>query len=228
MINHRHSVLNPNAHQGYGSDCWGLTASHGPRGYVAHAPDLDIGVISLRVPPCPAFPICPSSRCMPFAASLRGGNRIWGRFGFVDAFCENRNWYARTYLAINQGPIVAMIENHRSALLWNLFMRAPEARLGLARLGFSDYGMIIRVNASIVRRHTALPQRGRRMGTSPAWPNCAGDHTVHIPAIAVGRHSQKAKRDSNWCEEERHVGQAFEWNPAFRGRFPFIIHWANS
>lgn len=74
---------------------------------------------------------------MPFAASLRGGNRIWGRFGFVDAFCENRNWYARTYLAINQGPIVAMIENHRSALLWNLFMRAPEARLGLARLGFS-------------------------------------------------------------------------------------------
>jgi len=63
------------------------------------------------------------------------------------------------------------------------------------------------------------------MGMSPAWPNCAGDHTVHIPAIAVGHHSQKAKRDSNWCEEERYVGQAFEWNPAFRGRFPFIIHW---
>jgi hypothetical protein len=62
--------------------------------------------------------------------------RIWGRYGFVDAFCEERDWYARTYLAINQGPVVTMIENHRTGLLWSLFMDAPEVRLGLARLGF--------------------------------------------------------------------------------------------
>ncbi|MER8423237.1 glucoamylase family protein [Mesorhizobium sp. M1403] len=64
-------------------------------------------------------------------------NRIWGRFGFVDALCEPRNWYSRTYLAIKQGPIIAMIENHRTGLLWRLFMGAPEVRRGLARLGFT-------------------------------------------------------------------------------------------
>ncbi|WP_323748821.1 glucoamylase family protein [Chelatococcus asaccharovorans] len=42
--------------------------------------------------------------------------RIWGRFGF--AFCEGQNWYARSYLAINQRPIVIMIEDFRSGLLW--------------------------------------------------------------------------------------------------------------
>jgi hypothetical protein len=65
-------------------------------------------------------------------------NRIWGRFGPVDAFCENRDWYSRTYLAINQGPVVAMIENHRTGLLWDLFMSAPEVRRGLARLDFTS------------------------------------------------------------------------------------------
>ncbi len=59
-------------------------------------------------------------------------NRIWRRYGFVEAFSENRNWYAGTYLAINQGPIVAMIENHRTDFLWNLFMKAPEVLGGLS------------------------------------------------------------------------------------------------
>lgn len=135
-INHRHCLLNPHGHRGYGADCWGLTASHGPTGYIAHAPDLDVGVITPSAA-LASFPYMPDQAM----AALRGflakpAKRIWGRFGFVDAFCENRNWYARTCLAINQGPIVAMIENHRSGLLWNLFMAAPEVRLGLARLGF--------------------------------------------------------------------------------------------
>ena len=64
--------------------------------------------------------------------------RIWGRYGFVDSFCEARDWYARTYLAINQGPIIAMIENCRTGLLWTLFMGAPEVQQGLSRLGFSS------------------------------------------------------------------------------------------
>ncbi len=65
-------------------------------------------------------------------------DRIWARFGIVDAFSEGRNWYARTYLAINQGPIVVMIENYRSALLWKLFMGAPEVQAGLLKLGFNS------------------------------------------------------------------------------------------
>jgi hypothetical protein len=68
----------------------------------------------------------------------RYGARVWNRYGFVDAFNEGRDWYADTYLAIDQGPIVVMMENHRSGLLWKLFMSAPEVQAGLRRLGFSS------------------------------------------------------------------------------------------
>jgi hypothetical protein len=65
------------------------------------------------------------------------GEKVWGRFGFVDAFNESRDWYADTYLAIDQGPIVVMIENHRTGLLWKLFMNAPEIQNGLKALSFT-------------------------------------------------------------------------------------------
>jgi hypothetical protein len=68
----------------------------------------------------------------------RYGDKVWGRYGFVDAFCERRGWFADTFLAIDQGPIVIMIENHRSGLLWRLFMSVPEVQNGLRKLGFSS------------------------------------------------------------------------------------------
>jgi hypothetical protein len=69
------------------------------------------------------------------------GNRVWSHFGFCDAFCEGQGWYADTYLAIDQGPIILMMENYRTGLLWKLFMSVPEVRQGLRRLGFSAPGL---------------------------------------------------------------------------------------
>ena len=63
---------------------------------------------------------------------------VWGRFGFIDAFNDQRNWYADTFLAVDQGPIIVMIENYRSGLLWKLFMSIPEIQSGLRKLGFSS------------------------------------------------------------------------------------------
>lgn len=137
-INYEHCVRNPHGHAGYGPDCWGLTSSHGPQGYVAHAPGKDIGVITPSAA-LSSFPYAPDEAMRALRHFLtRPGHRIWGRFGFVDAFCESRNWYARTYLAINQGPIIIMIENFRTGLLWDLFMSASEVRRGLSRLGFES------------------------------------------------------------------------------------------
>jgi hypothetical protein len=65
------------------------------------------------------------------------GDRIWTKWGFTDAFSESHGWYSSDHLAIDQGPIVIMMENHRSQLLWRLFMQAPEVRVGLDRLGFA-------------------------------------------------------------------------------------------
>jgi hypothetical protein len=66
------------------------------------------------------------------------GKRLWREHGFVDAFSERQKWYADTFLAIDQGPIIVMIENHRTGLLWKLFMAVPEVQTGLRRLGFSS------------------------------------------------------------------------------------------
>ena len=66
------------------------------------------------------------------------GDRIWGEYGFVDAFSETHDWYATSHLAIDQGPIIVMIENYRTGLLWNLFMSCPEIQLGLRRLDFNS------------------------------------------------------------------------------------------
>jgi len=138
LINHEHCVRNPHGHKGYGPSCWGLTASDGPEGYAAHAPDNDNGVISPTAA-LSSFPYAPEQamRALRYFYDVVG-HKIWGRFGFTDAFSESRDWYAKTYLAIDQGPAVIMIENYRTGLLWKLFMSDPDVTAGLGRLGFSS------------------------------------------------------------------------------------------
>ena len=66
------------------------------------------------------------------------GDKIWGEYGFVDAFNETKDWYAKSFLAIDQGPEIVMIENYRSGLMWKLFMSVPEVQMGLLKLGFES------------------------------------------------------------------------------------------
>lgn len=136
LINYNYCVANPERFYGYSEDCWGLTASDGKEGYSAHAPDNDRGIIT----PTAALSSMPYTPAESMAA-LRHfyydlGDRLWGPYGFYDAFLLDENWTADSYLAIDQGPIVVMIENHRSGLLWDLYMSAPEVRDGLDKLGF--------------------------------------------------------------------------------------------
>ena len=65
------------------------------------------------------------------------GEKVFGPYGFYDAFSETDNWYPKRYLAIDQGPIAVMIENYRSGLLWKLFMSHPDVQNGLNKLGFT-------------------------------------------------------------------------------------------
>jgi hypothetical protein len=136
LINYEHCVRNPNRHKGYGPSCWGLTSSDDPEGYKAHAPDDDNGVISPTAA-LSSFPYAPEQAMRALRHFYEDlGDRIWGRFGFVDAFSETQDWNAKSYLAIDQGPIVIMIENYRTGLLWKLFMADPDIQRGLKRLGF--------------------------------------------------------------------------------------------
>jgi hypothetical protein len=136
-INHAHCVKNPMKWRGYGESCWGLTSSDGADGYETHAPDADNGTISPTAA-ISSMPFAPREALGAIRHFLTAhGDKLWGRFGFVDAFCEARNWYADTYLAIDQGPIILMIENYRSGLLWKLFMQVPEVQSGLHALSFT-------------------------------------------------------------------------------------------
>ncbi len=137
LINYEYCVRNPENYKGYGEDTWGLTASDNYEGYAAHSPTNDLGVITPTAA-LSSFPYTPekSMKAMKhFYEDL--GDDLWGSYGFYDAFSEEYNWFSNGYLAIDQGPIVAMIENYRTQLPWNLFMSDPEVQQGLTKLGFS-------------------------------------------------------------------------------------------
>lgn len=138
LINRQWCIENPFDYEGYGEDCWGLTSSYSMIGYAGHKPkDEDLGVIAPTAA-LSSFPYTPeeSMKVMKhFYFDL--GDKIWGEYGFYDAFSEESDWYIPRYLAIDQGPIVVMMENQRSGLLWDLFMSAPEVQQGLDKLGFT-------------------------------------------------------------------------------------------
>lgn len=136
-INHAYCAANPKGYYGYSDVCWGLTASDCPNGYTASSPTNDTGTIA----PTAAISSIPYTPEESLAAMeyfyYKLGRRVWGEYGFYDAFSLEHQWFAKSYIAIDQGPIVCMIENWRSGLLWDTFMRDADIRRGLERLGFS-------------------------------------------------------------------------------------------
>ncbi|MDR2281662.1 MAG: beta-glucosidase [Sphingobacterium sp.] len=138
-INIAYANANPAGYKGYGADKgWGWTASYSIKGYDAHHPDNDSGVISPTAA-LSSIPYTPTES-IAFARYLSNNlkDKLWGVYGFYDAYSETADWFPQRYLAIDQGPIVVMIENYRSGLIWNLFMQAPEIKAGLKRLGFQS------------------------------------------------------------------------------------------
>lgn len=140
LINYQWCLNNPKQFKGYGANSWGLTSSYSVKGYAGHAPDeqRDLGVIA----PTAALSSFPYTPVQSMAAMKHWYNnmnqQLWGPYGFYDAFSVQANWFPTRYLAIDQGPIVVMMENYRSGLLWNLFMSCPEIQTGLKKLGFTS------------------------------------------------------------------------------------------
>jgi exo beta-1,2-glucooligosaccharide sophorohydrolase (non-reducing end) len=130
LINRAYCIENPGRHKGYGPDDWGLTASDGAKGYLAHAPDLgdDDGTMT-PTGALASFAYTPEASMAAFKHFYRDlGDRLWGIYGPLDAFNLDENWFAPIYMGLNQAPIVVMIENYRTGLIWRLFMSNPEIR----------------------------------------------------------------------------------------------------
>lgn len=137
-INYLYCRENPKCHVGYGENAWGLTSCSVPDGYEYCSPAEDYGVIAPTAA-LSSMPYMPGESL----GALRYyyyiiGDKVFGEYGFCDAFNLDKGWFAPTYLAINQGPIIIMVENYRTGLLWDLFMRNVCVLDGLEKLGF-DY-----------------------------------------------------------------------------------------
>jgi hypothetical protein len=136
-INYEYCKANPKQYFGYSDSSWGLTASDIENGYTASSPTNDVSVIApTGAISSIAYTPTESLKALKFYYYVLG-DKLWGDYGFKDAFSLHNAWFATSYLAIDEGPIICMIENYRTGLLWNLFTSCPEVKAGLQSLGFS-------------------------------------------------------------------------------------------
>lgn len=139
LVNRAYCIRNPKGYKGYGEDAWGLSASYSTLGYAAHEPAErgDHGVITPTAA-LSSIVYTPEESMKVMRNLYSMGDKMWGKYGFYDAYSKTDDWYPQRYLAIDQGPIAVMIENYRTQLLWKLFMSHPDVQSGLKKLNFDS------------------------------------------------------------------------------------------
>lgn len=135
LIQNAYAIENPCKYAGYGANCWGLSAGVNGGGGRAQPRD-DNGTINIMasLSSMPYTPVESMSALKHFYRDL--GAKTWGVYGFHDGFNETQNWFEEDYMALNQAPIVVMIENHRTGLIWKNFMANAEIKPALGAIGF--------------------------------------------------------------------------------------------
>jgi hypothetical protein len=127
----------------YSDDLWGITASDSVKGYVIWGGPPATGPIDGTVVPCAAAGSLPfqPEEAMRVLRTIkdRYGEKAWSDYGFVDAFNPLTNWYDTDVVGIDTGIIMVMVENARTAFVWDTFMKNPEAKRAMERAGFEYY-----------------------------------------------------------------------------------------
>jgi hypothetical protein len=180
LVQVAYCTANPGGHYDYAANSWGLTASDDPYGYSAHAPySNDNGTLT----PTAALASMPYVPQQAVAAGRHWyetwGPYAYGFYGFKDAFNPGQGWFASDEIAIDQGPIVCMIENHRTGLLWDRFMRNPEIAPMLAAVGF-----VADSSATAVDAPASGAPRTLRLAAAPNPTRGPVAFTLDLPADA--------------------------------------------
>jgi hypothetical protein len=135
LISHAYAVANPGKYVGYGDNSWGRSAGINAAGARAYPRD-DNGTITCTAA-LASFPYTPIESMKALKHFYRDlGEKLWGVYGFRDGFSVSEDWFEDVYMGLNQAPIVVMIENYRSGLIWKLFMSNAEIKPALDRIGF--------------------------------------------------------------------------------------------
>lgn len=140
---------------GWSPKLWGVTASDSARGYVAWggptgwSSKLDGTLVPCA--PAGSLPFAPRE-CLAALKEMRlvGGNNVWRRYGFVDAFNPNTGWVSPDVIAIDLGITLLMSENFRSGFVWRYFMKAPEVKRAMTLAGFEDGSAAFRPAARLL------------------------------------------------------------------------------
>jgi exo beta-1,2-glucooligosaccharide sophorohydrolase (non-reducing end) len=134
-IAHAYAMDNPRKFVGYGDDTWGRSAGVNSAGGRSLPAD-DNGTITCTAA-LASFPYTPEESMKALKHFYRDlGDKLWGIYGFRDGFNQTENWFEDVNMALNQAPIVVMIENYRSGLIWKQFMSNPEVQPALDAIGF--------------------------------------------------------------------------------------------
>jgi hypothetical protein len=223
LINWEYCKANPLSKTGYSAENWGLTASDDPSGYLAHAPleQTDNGTISPTAA-LSSMPYTPTQSTAALKYFYRmQGEKLWGKYGFYDAFNIDRNWYATSYLAIDQGPIVGMIENHRTGLLWRLFMSNPEIKPALDAIGFVSDATSVKNAENTEGSHFSISPNPSLDKTLISI-NLEKSEVVSLEiADATGRIVQTIFRDKNLAEGKTDI--TVETTGLVGGFYMFIL-----
>jgi hypothetical protein len=157
----QYAIRNPKKFKGYGEYCWGLTASDGPgpsarrmngierRFYDYKARGIPYGPDDGTVAPWAAvasLPFAPEIVLPTIQYMDHAYPKMMSEYGvrcsfnptFRDGSRYKQGWHSQRYFGLDQGPIILMIENHRSGFLWRLMKHCPYLVTGLRRAGFAN------------------------------------------------------------------------------------------
>jgi exo beta-1,2-glucooligosaccharide sophorohydrolase (non-reducing end) len=135
LIAHDYAIENPRKFEGYGDDAWGRSAGVNAEGGRSLPVD-DNGTITCTAA-LASFPYTPEESMKALKHFYRDlGSQLWGVYGFRDGFNQSQNWFEDVNMGLNQAPIVVMIENYRTGLIWKRFMSNPEIQPALDAIGF--------------------------------------------------------------------------------------------
>jgi len=142
IVNREFCIDQSGKYKTYSGNIWGLTACMGPDGYKAYGAEPGGAVHDGTVAPTAAggsFVFTPELSLKALRAMASDfKEKIWGKYGFCDAFNLNRSWFSNEVIGIDQGPMVLMIENFRTEMVWRLFMKNPLVGQGLEKMGFRE------------------------------------------------------------------------------------------
>jgi hypothetical protein len=160
-VQQQYAIRNPRNFKGYNENCWGITASDGPGPATRRVNGVERSFFDYKARSIPYGPddgtIAPWAvvASLPFAPeivlpALKYFNEEYpemtSEYGFkcsfnpsfTDGKRSKRGWISKGYYGLDQGPIVLMIENYRTGLVWRLMKQCPYLVTGLLRAGFTN------------------------------------------------------------------------------------------